>query len=119
MNTAVTIQRLMLALLLLALPIAANAQFTGPGATGNPATVANIAAARIGSYVTVTGRIVEHQRQDYFTFRDGSGEIRVEIEADVWRNRPVTPETKVRLLAEIDQGPAGRYLWVKSLEILP
>lgn len=118
MNTAVTIKRLMLVLLLLALSIAANAQFTGPGTSGNGSTVAQIGAARMGSYVTVTGHIVDHQRKDYFTFRDGSGEIRVEIEADVWRNRPVTPETKVRLLAEIDQGPAGRYLWVKSLEII-
>ena len=97
----------------------AIAQFTGPSATGRTSTVAQVGKARLGSYVTVTGRIVAHQRQDYFTFRDGTGEIRVEIDNSVWQNRQIGPETKVRLLAEIGRGVTGRYLWVKSLEVVP
>lgn len=96
----------------------ASAQFAGPGSTGRTSTVAQIGQARLGSYVTVTGHIVAHQRDDYFTFRDATGEIRVEIENSVWQNRKIVPETKVRLLAEVDRGFAGRYLWVKSLEIV-
>jgi len=96
----------------------AGAQFTGPSATGKASTVAQVRDARLGSYVTVTGQITAHQRQNYFTFRDGTGEIRVEIENAVWQNRKVGPETKVRLLGEIDQSIAGRYLWVKSLEVV-
>jgi uncharacterized protein YdeI (BOF family) len=30
----------------------------------------------------------------------------------------VLPEAEVRLLGEIDQGAAGRHLWVKSLEVM-
>ncbi len=96
----------------------ASAQFTGPEATGRTSTVAQVREARLGSYVTVTGNIVAHQREDYFTFRDASGDIRVEIEKSVWQNRPVGPETKVRLLAEVGRGVSGRYLWVKSLQIV-
>ena len=96
----------------------AAAQFTGPSVPGKPGTVAQVVRARLGTYVAVTGHIVAHQRQNYFTFRDGTGEIRVEIEESVWQGRKVGPETKVRLLAEIDQGPAGRYLWVKSLQLV-
>jgi len=96
----------------------ATAQFTGPGAAGQTRSVAQVDAVRLGSYVTVTGHVVAHQRQNYFTFRDGTGEIRVEIDNSVWQNRQIGPETKVRLLAEVDQGIAGRYLWVKSLEIV-
>lgn len=96
----------------------ASAQFTGPSASGRTSTVAQISQARLGSYVTVTGQIVAHQREDYFTFRDATGEIRVEIEKTVWQNRQIAPETKVRLLAEVDRGFAGRYLWVKSLEVV-
>lgn len=99
--------------------VTANAQFTGPSVTGNAITVTQIGAARLGSYVTVTGRIVAHQREDYFTFKDGTGEIRVEINSAVWQNRQIGPETKVRLLAEVDRNATGRYLWVKSLEIVP
>jgi len=96
----------------------AAAQFTGPGATGRTTSVAQVGAVRLGSYVTVTGNVVAHQRQNYYTFRDGTGEIRVEIENSVWQNRQIGPETKVRLLAEVDQGIAGRYLWVKSLDVV-
>ncbi len=105
-----------LSLLLLVVPAAA--QFTGPSVQGRAATVAEAQSAQSGSYVTVTGKIVAHQRSDYFTFRDDTGEIRVEIESNVWRGREVSPDTTVRLLAEVDQGRAGRYLWVKSLEVV-
>jgi uncharacterized protein (TIGR00156 family) len=109
---------LFLSLFLSLLTSNAWAQFTGPGTTGREITVTQVAEARLGSYVTVTGNIVAHQRQDYFTFRDGTGEIRVEIDSSVWQNRKIDPETKVRLLAEIGSGPAGQYLWVKSLQVV-
>lgn len=96
----------------------AMAQFTGPSAPGRAGTVEQVRSVRIGSYVTVTGYIVAHQRKDYFTFRDKTGEIRVEIEPSVWQGRPVSPDTAVRLLGEVDTGPAGRYLWVKSLDLV-
>lgn len=95
-----------------------SAQFTGPSAAGAASTVKQVQGARLGSYVTLTGHIVAHQRSDYFTFRDKTGEIRVEVEGPVWQGRAVTPETRVRLLGEVDSGFAGRYLWVKSLEVL-
>jgi uncharacterized protein (TIGR00156 family) len=54
---------------------------------------------------------------DYNTFRDATGEFRVEIEPRIWQGREATPETMVRIVAEVDRGMAGRYLWVKSREI--
>ena len=83
----------------------AVAQFSGPSPAGRTATVQQARDARIGSYVTVTGQIANHQRADYYTFRDASGEIRVEIGSAVWQNRNFEPATKVRLLAEVDNGP--------------
>jgi len=44
--------------------------------------------------------------------------MRVEIEPNVWRNREVTPTTKVRILGEVDNSFTGRYLWVKTLDIV-
>jgi uncharacterized protein (TIGR00156 family) len=96
----------------------AYAQFTGPGAAAPATTVAQLRQAALGRYFTVEGKVVAHQRQNYYTFRDGSGEIRVEIEPALWQNRKVGPDTKVRLVAELDHGTAGRYLWIKSLEVL-
>lgn len=97
--------------------LSAQAQFTGPGVAAPTTTVAQLRQARVGSYATVEGRIVAHQRQNYYSFRDASGEIRVEIEPALWQNRKIGPDDKVRLVGEVDQGPAGRYLWVKSLDL--
>jgi len=96
----------------------ANAQFRGPTAQGTASTVAATENARLGTYVTLTGNILSHLRSDYFTFSDGTGEMRVEIEPNVWRNREVTPTTKVRILGEVDNSFTGRYLWVKTLDIV-
>ena len=97
---------------------AAVAQFNGPSASGPTVTVAASNDLHVGRYVTVVGRIVEHLREDYYTFRDATGEIRVEIEDSVWRGRPIGPSTRVRLQAEVDQSAVGRYLWVKSLSVI-
>lgn len=96
----------------------ASAQFVGPEIPGRVATVDQIRDLRLGSYVTVTGQIVAHQRRDYFLFRDGTGEIRVEIEPSLWAGRKVGATTRVQLLGEVDVGSAGRYLWVKSLDVV-
>lgn len=94
------------------------AQFSGPSVSGRERTVEQIASARIGSYIVLTGNIISHQRGDYYTFRDKTGTIRVEIENNVWQNRNITPETNVRLLGEVDRGASGRYIWVKSLDVV-
>jgi uncharacterized protein (TIGR00156 family) len=80
--------------------------------------VAQVAGVRLGSYITVTGNIVAHKRQNYFTFQDGMGGVRIGIENSVWQNRKAGPENKVRLLTEVDRGPGGRHLWVKSLQVI-
>lgn len=107
------------ALVILVAAGAAQAQFTGPGARGQEVDVAAAAAARPGTYVTMTGSVVSHLREDYYLFRDASGEVRVEIEDRVWRGRPVGPDDRVRLVGEVDRGAAGAvYVWIESLDIV-
>lgn len=109
-----------IAVALLLAATGASAQFAGP--TSNPraqtSTVAEVPNARPGSYVTLTGNIVAHQREDYFTFRDATGEIRVEIDEEDFRGQKVTPETRVRLTGEIETGFRGRYIDVDTVEVL-
>lgn len=96
----------------------AFAQFTGPSVQGAPSSVADALNLRVGSYVTLEGNITAHLRGDYFQFSDGSGQIRVEIPAATFGGRQVSPQTRVRIMGEVDQSNAGRYLWVKSLNLL-
>lgn len=96
----------------------ALAQFTGPSVQGQASTVADLANARLGRYVTLEGNIVAHQRADYYTFRDGTGEIRVEIPSAAFGGRQIGPDDGVRIMGEIDTGRTGRYVWVKSLNLM-
>ncbi|OYX54973.1 MAG: hypothetical protein B7Y96_08450 [Comamonadaceae bacterium 32-67-11] len=95
-----------------------QAQFTGPSVSASASTVQQAQQVRLGSYVTLSGHIVAHQREQYYLFRDASGEMRVEIESALWQGRRVSPETRVQLHGEIDQGLRGRYMWVKSIQIV-
>jgi uncharacterized protein YdeI (BOF family) len=51
----------------------------GPGLAAPGSRLGQPKAARLGSHVSLSGSIVAHQRENHFTFRDSSGEIRVEI----------------------------------------
>jgi uncharacterized protein (TIGR00156 family) len=107
-----------LSLSVLCVATPAIAQFTGPSATAQTSTVAAVGSARVGSDVTLTGNVVSHIRDEYFTFRDDTGEIRVEIENRTWQGRKVGPGDKVRITGEIERGFGGRYIDVQTLEVL-
>lgn len=97
---------------------AAMAQFTGPSASRQVITVSEVEGTRRGARVTLEGNIVERQREDYFTFRDATGDIRVEIQRNVWQGREVGPETKVRITGDADRDRRGRYVFVEALDII-
>ncbi len=84
---------LALSLMCLVLSTNAAAQFTGSRLAGDASTVEQARNARVDTYVTVTGNIIAHLREDYYTFRDATEDIRVEIEGEVWRNREAGPDT--------------------------
>ena len=105
--------------LAVALSASALAQFSGPSKSGSNATVAQATSnLRVGTYVTLTGNVVEHLREAYFTFRDQSGSMRVEIPERVFRGQRVESSTTVRITGEIDVGRAGRYVYVNALEVV-
>ena len=106
-------------LLFLLFPVMATAQFSGPVIDRSELTVEQAAEARIGTYASLTGNIINKLREEYYTFRDDTGEIRVEIAHNVWKNQQVDPESEVRIFVEVDSNMFGRrYLWVESLEVL-
>ncbi|MEL6198217.1 MAG: NirD/YgiW/YdeI family stress tolerance protein [Pseudomonadota bacterium] len=109
----------LLALIALLQPSVAAAQFTGPSVAGREMTVAAANEARTGTYVSLTGRIAVHLRDEYYRFEDDSGEIRVEIREGLWSGREIGPQQTVRLLGEVDSTIVGtRYIWVKALDVV-
>ena len=111
--------KLIVTLVIFLIPVASIAQFTGPVADRAQLTVEQALEARVGTYAVITGQIINQIREDYYTFRDGTGDIRIEIAPNVWNNQEVTPQTTVRLHVEVDTNLFGRrYLWVESLEVV-
>lgn len=77
------------------------AGFKGPGE--NLTTVAAAKKASDESYVTLTGNIVKQIKHEHYIFRDSTGEIEVEIDADEWGDITVVPKTTVKIVGEVDK----------------
>lgn len=83
----------------------AFAQYTGPGARQAVAhTVAEVLEdPRDDRPVDLTGNLVRQTGRKIYLFRDATGEIEAEIDAeDFPANQPVGPETRVRLSGEVE-----------------
>jgi len=88
--------------------------FTGPDSVSGtrmgqsvtlsePVTVAQVRALPIDSWVILTGNIVASLPGGrYYTFRDATGEITVEIEWSVWRGLSVGPSDRVTIYGELE-----------------
>ena len=75
--------------------------FNGPSA--GSVTVAEAKQRGDDAKVILKGNIISAQGGEYYTFRDSSGEITVEIDHDVWRGITVNPEDTVEIYGEIDK----------------
>jgi uncharacterized protein (TIGR00156 family) len=84
--------------------------------------VADVNNVRLGREVTLEGHVVQHLREDYYKFQDSTGSVRIELERGVTRGRifgrSFGPETKVRIVGDVDRGFFGRYISVERFTIL-
>lgn len=108
-------KKLLIAMVFMGLATSAQAQFTGSDVGMppqdlliSPFEISKVEAVRQmpdDTYVTVVGNIIAQQGRDRdkYLFQDETGEIIVEIDKKLWRNQPVSPETTVKILGELDQ----------------
>lgn len=93
--------------------------FSGP--TGSPdgcSTVAMALKARDDTYCALEGHIINRISRDRYTFRDHTGSIVVDIDDKDFRGMTVTPETRVRLIGEVDRDYSHVELDVDYLEVV-
>ncbi|WP_118837944.1 NirD/YgiW/YdeI family stress tolerance protein [Salinibacter ruber] len=91
-------------LLLLFTASPALAQFDGPGAEQGPDTVqALLDNPQDDQTVTLQGNVLEKVGHEKYAFSDETGQIRVEIESEVFPERRVTPETNVEIYGEVEK----------------
>ncbi len=110
--------RYIVALLLsLALAVPALAGFEGPNASAGgfagPGPQSITKAAQVENALddtpcTLEGNILERLSKNKYVFQDDSGKITVEIGQRVFGSNRVTPETRVKLMGEVDHKKQGR-----------
>ena len=100
-----TMRSLLLSALALLLGTApALAQFDGPGADPMPNTVqALLDNPTDDQSVTLQGRILEKVGHEKYAFSDDTGQIRVEIDNEVFPEQRITPEMTVELVGEVEK----------------
>jgi uncharacterized protein (TIGR00156 family) len=101
-----------------ALAAGAWAGFSGPGAVSAASTVKAVADMRDDTRVTLEGHLVKEIRPEHYMFKDGTGEIEVEIDDEDFRGAKITPETKVRLVGEVDKDWTSTTVDVDLVEVV-
>lgn len=76
--------------------------FSGPD-NRQIAMVSEISAMADDTNVRLVGYVVEVVGNDEYLFRDDTGTIIVEIDADEWNGIDVTPSLRVELSGEVDR----------------
>lgn len=105
--------------------LAAFAQYTGPsegrGAREPLRSVADIREhGRDDHPVLLTGVLAKKVGKEKYLFRDDSGEIRVEIDAEDFPAGPVDETTRVEIVGEVDKGVLrAAEVDAKRVRVLP
>lgn len=103
---------------LLSLSSTADAQYTGPSAKAVVNTAAAAAKAADDSQVVLEGTLVRQLTADTYEFRDASGSVTVEIDAEDFPSQKIDASTKVRLHGEVDRDWRTLEIDVKRIEVL-
>ena len=82
--------------------------FNGPTAQLRAVTVSQLSTLPHKSYVTLTGNITQSLGRKYYTFRDSTGEITVEIEQRAWWGVTAGPSDRVEITVEVENKGYGR-----------
>lgn len=87
-----------------------TAGYTGPTNTSAKLmTVKQAQSLADDSYVTLRGNLVQHIREDKYTFQDSTGKIVVEIDNDLWYGLTVAPTDTIEIIGEVDKdSPWGK-----------
>lgn len=81
-------------------------------------SVAQATAVADGTEVVVTGEIVQQVDREHLLLRDGSGQINVTIDDEILGKVKFAPDSRVRILGEIDRNSERSVLVAKSLQVV-
>ncbi|KJF93873.1 YgiW/YdeI family stress tolerance OB fold protein [Photobacterium angustum] len=93
----------------------AQGGFTGPSVTPVITTVIKAKDAQDDAVVELTGYITSSLGDEEYIFKDGTGEIKVEIDNNDWNGVNATPSTKLKIRGDVDKDWSERAIDVKNV----
>ncbi|MDR8525723.1 MULTISPECIES: NirD/YgiW/YdeI family stress tolerance protein [Shewanella] len=100
------------------LTLPAMAAYNGPGPASHVKTAAEAAKAQDDTPVELTGYLVQSLGDEKYLFRDESGDVEVEIDNALWRDIEVSPDSKVKLVGEVDDEWQGIEIEIDSMRLI-
>lgn len=94
------------------------AGFEGPGSEPHIGTVESVLTMSDDMPVTVQGKLTEKLEEEHFIFKDSTGEIEVEIDDDLLKERIITPENKIQITGEVDIEDSIVTIEADSLKVI-
>ena len=82
-----------------------------------PKTVAEITAVEEGTEVNLKGSITEEQEENFYLFKDDTGELKLKISEDVWGDREVNPDKELEITGSAAKQPDTNELYIDVSEI--
>lgn len=87
----------------LGIPLAAQAQYVGPSTQKAPMTVADVLKSPVDDQnVVLRGHLIKKVGNEKYLFSDGTGEIRVDIEAEDFPVQKIDDKTLIVIRGEIE-----------------
>lgn len=87
----------------LGIPLAAQAQYVGPSTQKTPVTVAEVLKNPVDDQnVVLRGHLIKKVGNEKYMFSDGTGEIRVEIEAEDFPAQKIDAKTLIVIRGEVE-----------------
>ena len=88
----------------LAMSAPASAEYTGPGAKGVAQSVAEVLKNPVDDqHVVLKGKLTHKVGSEKYTFSDGTGEIRVEIDNEDFPAVTVSDTTTIQITGEVEK----------------
>lgn len=85
------------------IPATVSAQYVGPSTLNTPMSVADILKKPVDDQdVVLSGFITKKVGKEKYMFSDGTGEIRVEIEAEDFPAQKIDAKTRVEIRGEVE-----------------
>ena len=87
----------------ISIPATVYAQYVGPSTLNTPLSVADILKKPVDDQdVVLSGFITKKVGKEKYMFSDGTGEIRVEIEAEDFPAQKIDAKTRVEIRGEVE-----------------